>query len=161
MGGVLFIIGAALQAGAVHLGMISVGRIMLGFGVGLANQVGLPAQTPSHCSAENKGEHDAFAADRQGLSELKPCLRCDSMRDVPQWHCGRQSCRNCTVPHAFEYKSKVGNALQSVPMYLSEIAPPKLRGALNFMFQLATTSGILIAQLVNYGVLPAPLHFSA
>ena len=42
---------------------------------------------------------------------------------------------------------------QSVPMYLSEIAPPKLRGALNFMFQLATTSGILIAQLVNYGAL--------
>ena len=41
--------------------------------------------------------------------------------------------------------------MQSVPMYLSEIAPPKLRGALNFMFQLATTSGILIAQLVNYG----------
>ena len=41
--------------------------------------------------------------------------------------------------------------MQSVPLYLSEIAPPKLRGALNFMFQLATTSGILIAQLVNYG----------
>ena len=45
--------------------------------------------------------------------------------------------------------------MQSVPMYLSEIAPPKLRGALNFMFQLATTSGILIAQLVNYGALAA------
>ncbi|CAL5224139.1 g6772 [Coccomyxa viridis] len=77
IGGLLFIIGAALQAGAVHLAMLIVGRVMLGFGVGLANQ--------------------------------------------------------------------------SVPMYLSEIAPPKLRGALNFMFQLATTSGILIAQLVNYG----------
>ena len=33
IGGVLFIIGAALQAGAVHLAMLIVGRIMLGFGV--------------------------------------------------------------------------------------------------------------------------------
>ncbi len=48
--------------------------------------------------------------------------------------------------------------MQSVPMYLSEIAPPKLRGALNFMFQLATTSGILIAQLVNYGALAALIN---
>lgn len=48
--------------------------------------------------------------------------------------------------------------MQSVPMYLSEIAPPKLRGALNFMFQLATTSGILIAQLVNYGALSTSLR---
>ena len=42
IGGLLFIIGAALQAGAVHLAMLIVGRIMLGFGVGLANQVGQP-----------------------------------------------------------------------------------------------------------------------
>lgn len=41
IGGLLFIIGAALQAGAVHLAMLIVGRVMLGFGVGLANQVGL------------------------------------------------------------------------------------------------------------------------
>ena len=33
IGGILFIIGAALQAGAVHLAMLIVGRIMLGFGV--------------------------------------------------------------------------------------------------------------------------------
>ena len=51
--------------------------------------------------------------------------------------------------------------MQSVPLYLSEIAPPKLRGGLNFMFQLATTSGILIAQLVNYGALLAPLSIAA
>ena len=42
IGGLLFIIGAALQAGAVHLAMLIVGRVMLGFGVGLANQVGTP-----------------------------------------------------------------------------------------------------------------------
>lgn len=41
--------------------------------------------------------------------------------------------------------------LQSVPVYLSEIAPPKLRGALNMAFQLAITIGILVANLINYG----------
>ena len=40
MGALLFIIGAALQAGAQRLAMLIVGRVMLGFGVGLANQVG-------------------------------------------------------------------------------------------------------------------------
>ncbi len=54
-----------------------------------------------------------------------------------------------------------GLTVQSVPLYLSEIAPPKLRGGLNFMFQLATTSGILIAQLVNYGALLAPLSIAS
>ncbi len=41
IGGALFIVGAALQAGAVHLAMLIVGRVMLGLGVGLANQVRL------------------------------------------------------------------------------------------------------------------------
>ncbi|KAL4186109.1 hypothetical protein AMTRI_Chr09g32140 [Amborella trichopoda] len=45
----------------------------------------------------------------------------------------------------------VGFANQSVPLYLSEMAPPKLRGALNIMFQLAITVGILMANLINYG----------
>jgi len=46
----------------------------------------------------------------------------------------------------------VGGANQTVPLYLSEMAPFKLRGALNNLFQLLTTLGILIAQLVNYAV---------
>ena len=37
-------------------------------------------------------------------------------------------------------------------MFLSEMAPPSYRGALNNMFQLATSSGILIAQIVNFAV---------
>ncbi|OVA10702.1 Sugar/inositol transporter [Macleaya cordata] len=45
----------------------------------------------------------------------------------------------------------VGYANQSVPVYLSEMAPAKLRGALNIGFQLAITIGILIANLVNFG----------
>lgn len=41
--------------------------------------------------------------------------------------------------------------LQAVPLYLSEMAPAQLRGALNIGFQLAITIGILVANLVNYG----------
>lgn len=40
---------------------------------------------------------------------------------------------------------------QAVPLYLSEIAPSHLRGALNIMFQLVITFGILCANLINYG----------
>ncbi|KAJ8625238.1 hypothetical protein MRB53_033768 [Persea americana] len=45
----------------------------------------------------------------------------------------------------------VGFANQAVPLYLSEMAPAQLRGALNIGFQLAITIGILVANLVNYG----------
>ncbi|XAR63990.1 hypothetical protein NMG60_11024168, partial [Bertholletia excelsa] len=44
----------------------------------------------------------------------------------------------------------IGYANQSVPVYLSEMAPPKLQGALNICFQLACTVGILVAGLINY-----------
>ncbi|XP_040985850.1 sugar transport protein 12-like [Juglans microcarpa x Juglans regia] len=44
----------------------------------------------------------------------------------------------------------IGCANQSVPIYVSEMAPYKYRGALNMMFQLAITIGILIANLLNY-----------
>lgn len=40
---------------------------------------------------------------------------------------------------------------QAVPLYLSEMAPAHLRGGLNMMFQLATTTGIFTANMVNYG----------
>ncbi|CAL9080440.1 unnamed protein product [Musa textilis] len=45
----------------------------------------------------------------------------------------------------------VGFANQSVPVYLSEMAPAKLRGMLNIGFQLMITVGILAASLINYG----------
>lgn len=41
--------------------------------------------------------------------------------------------------------------MKAVPLYLSEMAPTHLRGALNMMFQLATTLGIFTANMVNYG----------
>jgi MFS family permease len=74
-----FLAGAALSAGAVHVSMVVIGRVLLGVGVGFGNTV--------------------------------------------------------------------------IPLYLSEMAPRHLRGAINILFQLATTLGILGAQLINYGVL--------
>ncbi|KAL9418409.1 hypothetical protein AB3S75_041259 [Citrus x aurantiifolia] len=44
----------------------------------------------------------------------------------------------------------IGFANQSVPLYLSEMAPYKYRGALNIGFQLSITIGILIANVLNY-----------
>ncbi|KAI3831378.1 hypothetical protein MKW92_049718 [Papaver armeniacum] len=44
----------------------------------------------------------------------------------------------------------VGCANQSVPLYLSEMAPSKYRGALNSCFQLMITVGIFLANLVNF-----------
>lgn len=40
--------------------------------------------------------------------------------------------------------------MQSVPLYLSEMAPAKMRGMLNVMFQLMITIGILLANVVNF-----------
>ncbi|KVH93577.1 hypothetical protein Ccrd_004372 [Cynara cardunculus var. scolymus] len=45
----------------------------------------------------------------------------------------------------------VGFANQAVPVFLSEIAPTRIRGGLNILFQLNVTIGILFANLVNYG----------
>ncbi|XP_022955194.1 sugar carrier protein C isoform X2 [Cucurbita moschata] len=75
-GGVLFCAGAIINAAAKNVEMLIIGRILLGFGIGFANQ--------------------------------------------------------------------------SVPLYLSEMAPYKYRGALNIGFQLSITIGILIANVLNY-----------
>ncbi|TVU13195.1 hypothetical protein EJB05_40728 [Eragrostis curvula] len=76
-GGLTFLVGAALNGAAKNVAMLIIGRILLGVGVGFANQ--------------------------------------------------------------------------SVPVYLSEMAPAKLRGMLNIGFQLMITIGILAAELINYG----------
>ncbi|MED6136204.1 hypothetical protein PIB30_053875 [Stylosanthes scabra] len=44
----------------------------------------------------------------------------------------------------------IGCANKSVPIYVSEVAPYKYRGALNVMFQLAITIGIFVANILNY-----------
>ncbi|GAB4856921.1 hypothetical protein Ancab_014839 [Ancistrocladus abbreviatus] len=75
-GGLLFLAGAIVNAAAHNVAMLIIGRILLGFGIGFANQ--------------------------------------------------------------------------SVPLFLSEMAPYKHRGSLNMMFQLTITIGILIANILNY-----------
>ncbi|KAH7572259.1 hypothetical protein JRO89_XS04G0229100 [Xanthoceras sorbifolium] len=45
----------------------------------------------------------------------------------------------------------IGFGNQAVPLYLSEISPAKIRGAVNQLFQLTTCLGILIANLINSG----------
>lgn len=44
----------------------------------------------------------------------------------------------------------VGLSAMAVPMYLSEISPLKIRGAMVFMFQLAITIGLMLAFVINY-----------
>ncbi|KAI5081041.1 hypothetical protein GOP47_0004224 [Adiantum capillus-veneris] len=44
----------------------------------------------------------------------------------------------------------LGFANQAVPVYLSEIAPPRIRGGLNMLFVVYTSIGILSGNIVNY-----------
>ncbi|XVF34889.1 hypothetical protein REPUB_Repub18cG0097300 [Reevesia pubescens] len=44
----------------------------------------------------------------------------------------------------------IGFGNQAVPLYLSEMAPAKIRGAVNQLFQLTTCLGILVANIINY-----------
>ncbi|PPS18004.1 hypothetical protein E1A91_A06G071100v1 [Gossypium mustelinum] len=76
VGAVSFFLGGAINAGAVNITMLIIGRILLGAGIGFGNQ--------------------------------------------------------------------------AVPLYLSEMAPAKHRGAVNQLFQFTTCMGILIANLINY-----------
>ena len=46
----------------------------------------------------------------------------------------------------------VGSASMAVPLYISEVAPPRVRGALVSFNQLALTMGILAAFLVDYAL---------
>lgn len=46
----------------------------------------------------------------------------------------------------------VGSASMAVPLYIGEVAPPRVRGALVSFNQLALTTGILVAFLVDYAL---------
>ena len=50
----------------------------------------------------------------------------------------------------------VGTASFVSPLYISEMAPPRIRGGLVSFNQLAITSGILIAYLTNYAFQHVP-----
>ncbi|XP_022732467.1 sugar transport protein 2-like [Durio zibethinus] len=44
----------------------------------------------------------------------------------------------------------LGFGNQTIPLFISEIAPAEYRGGLNILFQLLITVGILVANLINY-----------
>jgi sugar porter (SP) family MFS transporter len=46
----------------------------------------------------------------------------------------------------------VGSASMVVPLYIGEIVPPRVRGALVSFNQLAITTGILVSYLIDYGL---------
>ncbi|KAK3157139.1 hypothetical protein QOZ80_2AG0116700 [Eleusine coracana subsp. coracana] len=46
----------------------------------------------------------------------------------------------------------LGFTNQSIPLYLSEIAPPKYHGAINNCFELSVSLGVLFANILNYFV---------
>ena len=46
----------------------------------------------------------------------------------------------------------VGSASMTVPLYIGEVAPPKIRGGLVSFNQLMITCGILVSYLVDYGL---------
>jgi sugar porter (SP) family MFS transporter len=46
----------------------------------------------------------------------------------------------------------VGAASTTVPLYIGEVVPPKVRGGLVSLNQLAITSGILVSYLIDYGL---------
>jgi MFS family permease len=104
VGAVSFFLGAVLNAAAVNIAMLIIGRILLGIGIGFGNQVSLIL---------NKQQRIAHS------------LEC--------------------------FLVLINGTLQAVPLYLSEMAPAKIRGAVNQLFQLTTCLGILIANFINYG----------
>ncbi len=52
----------------------------------------------------------------------------------------------------------IGVASNVVPLFISEIAPARIRGRLVTYYQLALTGGILVAYLTNAGLLNVSLH---
>jgi MFS family permease len=103
-----FFIGAVLNAAAVNIAMLIIGRIFLGIGIGFGNQVSL-------------------ILNRKKL--------------IKKIKCSNSAFTNCFLVLM----------VQAVPLYLSEMAPAKIRGAVNQLFQLTTCLGILIANFINYG----------
>jgi len=61
-----------------------------------------------------------------------------------------------TAPFFIAFRVLGGLAVGAVsvlsPMYVAEVAPPRIRGTLVTIYQLAITLGILVSYLVNYGL---------
>eukprot|EP00897_Mesotaenium_endlicherianum_P008642 jgi/Mesen1/7806/ME000408S06901 len=163
--GLCFCLGATLTAAAPILAVLVLGRICLGLGVGFANQVQPSCACLSILPLTLLRCLGAWVGLAVGLARVVPVLiwyprgtGCIVFLSAAYLHLCLPlrlllvyiSVCSLTDPQFFLVVPSVP-MLQSVPLYLSEMAPANIRGALNQMFQMATTIGILVAQLINYG----------
>ncbi|KAL0427484.1 UNVERIFIED_CONTAM: Sugar transport protein 7 [Sesamum latifolium] len=83
--------------------------------------------------------------------ETRPSCKHNLWRDeFSNWGCSqRLGCQPCYASIRTYHAWRWHRLWESVPLYLSEMAPAKLRGGLNMLFQLATTLGIFTANMIN------------
>ncbi|MQL85259.1 hypothetical protein Taro_017773 [Colocasia esculenta] len=116
VGGAAFLAGAALGGAAANVYMLILGRILLGVGIGFANQVRTPP-------VNSRGRAGVLLSLSLSLSH--------------------------THTHTYFFSCLFWS--QSVPLYLSEMAPSRFRGAFSNGFQFSVGIGALSANLINYG----------
>lgn len=123
-----YLLGGALNAGAHNLAMLICGRAAQGFAVGFANQ-----SVPLFLSEMVRGAG--------GLCGLTQGIGCRATRRCHTWRRATSlpGTTSCTV-RAVELR------WFRSPFALKQ-APFQARGALNILFQLATTTGVLAAQV--------------
>ncbi|CAK9177379.1 unnamed protein product [Ilex paraguariensis] len=176
-GGISFLVGAVLNATAVNLAMLLLGRIMLGFGgvtsmdeflekfFPRAYKKKLHAHENNYCKYNSQGlamfTSSLYLAGLVASLVASPVTRKYGRRTSIV--CGGISFLVGAVLNATAVNLAmlllgrimlgfgIGFGNQAVPLYLSEMAPTHLRGGLNMMFQLATTLGIFTANMINYG----------
>lgn len=127
---IFFLVGAILNLSAQELGMLIGGRILLGFGIGFGNQVSCQTLKTFFYLSGFLCFHLGFLCFHLGF---------------PLFLCLNSSCFVL-----FCLLTLKAILLQTVPLFISEIAPARYRGGLNVMFQFLITIGILAASYVNY-----------
>ncbi|TXG70600.1 hypothetical protein EZV62_005535 [Acer yangbiense] len=187
-GGVAFLAGAALGGAALNVYMLIFGRILLGVGVGFANQrravevdgvtftiTGVVVEE-AVAGVESgfividqvgRGEKIKFEEERQicflevNQSPVVKSFLSDDEERWYMWYYGNSSenpgsdlvglAISSNGIHWERGNGLVRSSADAVPLYLSEMAPPRHRGAINIGFQLCVGIGVLSANLVNYG----------
>jgi MFS family permease len=133
LAGLCFLAGVGLCAGAPVLAALICGRLLLGFGIGLANQC-VPVYLSEMVRGGGRGGAEFLGgggvAGGGGAGEgLRAASGAAARRSPPP------AARPPPPP----------------PGPQPSQAPPQIRGTLNITFQLATTFGLMLAQLVNLG----------
>jgi hypothetical protein len=132
-----------------------------------------PASSPGHCYSwaglprpdlVRQGTADRHLADRSGRRRSaggtdrrqgrRSAHRLGHRRVVRGRRAARCPLADLRRPRrgADRHRPAVGSASMVVPLYIGEVAPPRIRGGLVGFNQLAITGGILISYLVDYGL---------